>query len=103
MESLKIFFILICFLKLSASDNWNFTQSLDDGDNETTSGVWRIESINEGPEISTTEESSFQIPTNECSIFEFKCNDGECIDLSEKCNDRYDCRGGEDELNCDEE
>ena len=37
-----------------------------------------------------------------CSPRQFQCRSGECIDKSLRCNRRYDCRDGSDELDCGE-
>lgn len=34
--------------------------------------------------------------------FEFKCNDGTCIPINEKCNGQIECTQGEDEENCND-
>ena len=36
----------------------------------------------------------------ECSQYEFRCNDGQCIDDRFVCNRNIDCRDGSDEYNC---
>ena len=41
----------------------------------------------------------FVVPTA-CEANQFRCNDGQCIDNSLKCDRKYDCQDGSDELNC---
>lgn len=38
--------------------------------------------------------------TSKCSSSEFKCNSGECIDISKRCNQNYDCLDLSDENGC---
>ena len=35
-----------------------------------------------------------------CSEYEFKCGSGACIDLRLRCDRRFDCDDGSDELSC---
>lgn len=39
--------------------------------------------------------------TSECTPFEFKCGDGQCIRHTYKCDNTEDCSDGSDEENCD--
>ena len=36
----------------------------------------------------------------ECQPSEWRCTSGECIQASERCDRKYDCRDGTDEFNC---
>ena len=36
----------------------------------------------------------------ECANNEFRCADGQCIDLPWRCDDDVDCDDGSDEQNC---
>lgn len=38
--------------------------------------------------------------TEACTSNEFRCNDGTCIDSRMRCDSRYDCLDGSDEVNC---
>lgn len=43
----------------------------------------------------------FFILDAECSSAEFRCNDGTCISIEQKCDQIYDCDGNEDEDDCE--
>uniref|UniRef100_A0A0N5ABW0 Basement membrane-specific heparan sulfate proteoglycan core protein n=1 Tax=Syphacia muris TaxID=451379 RepID=A0A0N5ABW0_9BILA len=36
-----------------------------------------------------------------CRLNEFRCNSGECIEDTKRCNRHYDCTDGSDEITCD--
>lgn len=36
----------------------------------------------------------------DCQANEFRCGDGTCINSELKCNRKYDCHDGSDELSC---
>ena len=36
----------------------------------------------------------------ECDASEFRCNSGQCIKISDRCNLKADCVDGSDEMNC---
>jgi hypothetical protein len=36
----------------------------------------------------------------DCALNNFKCNNGECINSTSRCDQSIDCRDGSDEQNC---
>lgn len=36
----------------------------------------------------------------ECSTDQFQCDNGQCIDLAQKCNELDECGDGSDEIDC---
>ena len=37
----------------------------------------------------------------QCKQEEFTCNDGQCLNLTKRCNDLFECKDGSDEQNCE--
>ena len=35
-----------------------------------------------------------------CTVTEFRCEDGQCIDLGRRCDGQIDCPGAKDEFRC---
>ena len=42
----------------------------------------------------------FTLGERDCRLDEMRCPDGRCIDASWVCDGEFDCKDGEDELNC---
>ena len=43
---------------------------------------------------------NYIIAPERCYENEFRCNDGECIDIIRRCDRNRDCYDGSDELSC---
>lgn len=41
-----------------------------------------------------------KLEPEDCQANEFRCGDGTCINSELKCNRKYDCQDGSDELSC---
>ena len=41
-----------------------------------------------------------QMKLTGCKEDEFTCNDGQCVKMEKRCNQRYNCRDKSDEINC---
>ena len=42
----------------------------------------------------------FLLPVEACTVSQFKCSNGACIDIGLRCNDHFDCGDMSDELSC---
>ena len=52
------------------------------------------------PHIDDDKDVSVQNIHTNCSSEEFTCNNGKCVDSSQKCNNVNDCRDNSDERDC---
>jgi Low-density lipoprotein receptor domain class A len=41
-----------------------------------------------------------EVPTGQCKLEEFACSSGECIDIAQRCDHKYQCDDGSDEFEC---
>ncbi len=42
----------------------------------------------------------FLLPVEACTVSQFECSNGACIDIGLRCNDDFDCDDMSDELGC---
>lgn len=48
----------------------------------------------------TTSNNVIHKNSENCSSNQFQCLDGNCIDLISRCDQRFDCNDGSDEISC---
>ena len=39
-------------------------------------------------------------PTTQCRFDQYRCRDGMCLNIAQRCDGNVDCSGGEDESGC---